>query len=276
MELKILSSLWGHEHLPIVSFLENVRLAGFDGFDTWIPGNKKNKKILLDYLQRYEMPLVAHQHQAHGKTFTEFKVSFLRYLKGCAEAQPLLINSHTGRDWFKPEENLELIDIAQNFFVKTGILVVHETHRGRMGYSPQSAAELFERREDYLLTADFSHWTCVTESMLENFEPTVNEAIKRARHVHARIGYENGPQVSDPRAPEWGYALNRFLDWWERIVLENKRTGHSVLTLTSEFGPPSYMPTIPFSNTPVADQFELNCFMKELLKSRYADLAAAV
>lgn len=275
MELKILSPLWGHEHLPIVSFLEKVRYAGFDGFDTWIPENKRDKKLLFDYLQRYEMPLVAHQYQAYGATFKEFKSSFLKYLNECVAVQPLLINSHTGRDWFTLKEHLELIDIAQNFFVKTGILVVHETHRGRMGYSPQAAAELFQRREDYLLTADFSHWTCVTESMLENFEPTVNEAISRARHVHARIGYENGPQVSDPRAPEWGYALNIFLGWWERIVLECKSAGQSVLTFTPEFGPPSYMPTIPFSNTPVADQFGLNCFMKELLKSRYTDLASS-
>lgn len=275
MELKILCPLWGHEHLPIISFLEKVRHAGFDGFDTWIPENKRDKKHLFDYLQQYEMPLVAHQHQAHGGTFIQFKTSFLKYLKECAAAQPILINSHTGRDWFTLKENLELIDIAHNFFIKTGILVVHETHRGRMGYSPQSAAELFQLREDYLLTADFSHWTCVTESMLENFESTVNEAIKRTRHVHARIGHENGPQVYDPRASEWSYVLKKFLGWWERIVLENKRAGQSVLTFTPEFGPPSYMPTVPFTNIPVADQFELNSFMKDLLKSRYTDLAAS-
>ncbi len=275
MELKILSPLWGHEHVPVIQFLDKVRNAGFDGFDTWIPEDKTNKKLFLDYLQQYEMPLVAHQHQAHGKTFEEFKASYLNFLKECAAAEPLLINSHTGRDWFKPEENLELIDIAHNFSIRTGITVVHETHRGRLGYSPQSAAEMFQQRETYLLTADFSHWTCVTESMLENFEATVNEAIRRTRHVHARIGFENGPQVPDPRAPEWGYALNRFLNWWEQLVLINKSAGRSVLTFTPEFGPASYMPTIPFSNTPVADQFELNCYMKDLLKSSYTDLATS-
>ncbi|WP_377137155.1 sugar phosphate isomerase/epimerase [Mucilaginibacter lutimaris] len=275
MEIKILCPIWGHEHLPLFSFLEKVRIAGFDGLETWIPEYKSDRKILYDYLQQFEMPLLAHQYQAQGSTFQQFKASFKKRLTECAAAQPILINSHTGRDWFTAQQNIELIDIAHNFFTKTGILVVHETHRGRLGYSPQSATELFSLRDDYLITADFSHWTCVTESMLENFEPAIHEAIKRTRHVHARIGYENGPQVPDPRASEWRYASEKFLDWWELIVLANKRSGRAVLTFTTEFGPPPYMPTVPFSNIPVADQFEVNCFMKDLLKSRYTDLAAS-
>ncbi|QHS56484.1 sugar phosphate isomerase/epimerase [Mucilaginibacter sp. 14171R-50] len=275
MELKILCPLWGHGHLPIFSFLEKVRSAGFDGFDTWIPEDKVERQILYDYLQQFEMPLVAHQYQAHGATFRQFKASFIKRLTECAVAQPVLINSHTGRDWFTVQENIELIDIAHDFSIKTGIPVVHETHRGRLGYAPQSAAEMFQLCEQYLLTADFSHWTCVTESMLENFEHIMDEAIKRTRHVHARIGHENGPQVPDPRASEWSYASKKFLTWWERIVLENKRAGRLVLTFTTEFGPPPYMPTLPFSNAPVADPFEINCFMKDVLKSRYTDLAGA-
>jgi hypothetical protein len=42
-----------------------------------------------------------------------------------------------------------------------------------------------------------------------------------------------------------------------------------VLTITTEFGPPPYLPTIPFKNVPVADQFEINSFMKDLLRDRY-------
>jgi hypothetical protein len=36
--------------------------------------------------------------------------------------------------------------------------------------------------------------------------------------------------------------------------------------ITTEFGPEPYMPTLPFSKTPVADQWELNLLMKEYLK----------
>lgn len=274
MEIKILAAAWGFQHVPLAAFLDRVRNAGYDGLDTWVPLDPSDKKLLFSYLQKHGMQVVMHQYRAQGDTFGEFKSSFLTNLEECAEAEPLLINSHTGHDWFTLDQCLELIDIAQNFSEKTGITVAHETHRGRMGYSPQSAKELFDLRENYLITADLSHWTCVTESMLRDFGPALDIAIKRTRHAHARVGYENGPQVADPRAPEWAYALEKFAGWWDRMVTFNHSLGRAVFTFTTEFGPPPYMPTIPYVNTPVADQFELNCFMKDFLRARYQ--AAAV
>jgi hypothetical protein len=269
MKIKILSPLWGHEHLEYRVFLDKIRNAGYDGYDTWIPMKADEKKLLFDYLQQHEMYIVTHQHEAEGKTFSDFKSSFLKNLYACAEPGPVLINSHTGRDYFTLQQNLELIDIAQSFSAKTGITVAHETHRGRVGYSPQTTAEIFAARKDFRITADFSHWVCVTESMLENFKEILDEAIRRSKHIHARVGFEEGPQVPDPRAPEWKYALNNFLHWWDKIVESNKNEGCKLLPLTTEFGPKPYMPAIPFSNAAVADQFEINCYMKDLLDDRY-------
>jgi hypothetical protein len=131
--------------------------------------------------------------------------------------------------------------------------------------------EYMEARPDLLLTADFSHWVCVTESMLENFTGPLGVAIGRARHVHARVGYEEGPQVPDPRAPEWEETTGRHLQWWDRIVEGRRGYGAAMLTFTTEFGPPPYMPREPFTQRPVADQFEINCYMKDLLRERYGE-----
>lgn len=270
MEIKILSPVWGHEHIEQREFLDKVRLAGYDGIDTWLPDDVKQKHELYNYLQKQEMVIVTHQHQATGNTFEEFKSSFVKKLAICAEPNPILINSHTGKDYFSLEQNLQLIDVAQEFSEKSGIKITHETHRGRIGYCPQMIDHIFSVRSDFLIAADFSHWVCVTESFLENFSSILEEAILRTRHVHARVGYEQGPQVADPRAPEWGYALNRFLNWWDKIVKANDDKGADILTFTTEFGPPPYMQTQPFSGRTVADQFELNCFMKDLLRDRYA------
>jgi sugar phosphate isomerase/epimerase len=269
INIKILSPVWGFEHVDQTVFLDRVRLAGYDGVDTWLPQEADKKKVLLDYLQQHQMSIVAHQHEAEGSTFSKFKQSFLKNLKTCAESLPLLINSHTGRDYFSIAQNLELIDIAQEFSYKSGITVAHETHRGRLGYCPQIMSEIFSLRKDFYITADFSHWVCVTESMLGNFAATVEEAIKRTRHIHARVGFEQGPQVPDPRAPEWQYAVEHFLNWWDSIVSAHRNIGRDVLTITTEFGPTPYMPTIPFTGKPVADQFEVNCYMKNLLRGRY-------
>jgi sugar phosphate isomerase/epimerase len=269
MKIKILSSLWGHEHLEYKEFLDKMRAAGYDGFDTWIPEGRNEKKLLFDYLQKHEMYIVTHQHQAHGNSFNEFKSSFLENLHQCAEPLPILINSHTGRDFFSHEQNLQLIDIAKEFSSKTGITVAHETHRGRVGYSPQMTNEIFTAHADFTITADFSHWVCVTESMLENFSEILDEAIVRSRHIHARVGFEEGPQVPDPRAPEWQYAVDNFLIWWDRIIKVNADADCKIFPITTEFGPKPYMPAIPFTNAAVASQFDINCFMKDLVDNRY-------
>lgn len=269
MKIKILSPVWGHEHMGQLDFLNKVRAAGYDGFDTWVPENAILKKQLFDYLQQHEMYIVTHQHQASGSTFKDFKLSFQKNLRVCAEPEPLLINSHTGRDYFSLQQNLELIDIAHEFSEKSGITVVHETHRGRVGYSPQITDQIFTADKNFLITADFSHWVCVTESFLENFSGILSEAIARTKHVHARVGYEEGPQVPDPRAPEWKYAVDHFLTWWDKIVDVNASSKCEILPFTTEFGPPPYLQTIPFTNQPVADQFEINCYMKDMLNDRY-------
>lgn len=269
MQIKILSPLWGQEHLEYQVFLDKMRAAGYDGFDTWIPDDANEKKMLFDYLQKHEMSIVTHQHQAKGKDFNDFKSSFKKRLLHCAEPSPILINSHTGKDYFSFDQNLELIDIAQEFSEKTGIAVAHETHRGRMGYSPQMLAEFYKVRTNFSITADFSHWVCVTESMLENFSEILDESILRSKHIHTRVGFEEGPQVPDPRAPEWKYALDIFLSWWDKIIEVNANNKCKVMPLTTEFGPQPYMPSIPFSKKPVANQFEINCYMKDLLRERY-------
>ena len=292
MELKIFCPLWGQEHLEITQFVRKAKEAGYDGVDAWVPEEPIERKRFLDALGEHELLLIAHQHQAQGADFAAFKASFLRYLHLSAEGEPLAINSHTGRDYFTFEQNLELIDIAADFSAKTGLPVMHETHRGRFAYSPATIGAYFDARPELTITADFSHWVCVSESFLENFSAPLDEAILRTRHIHARIGYEEGPQVPDPRAPEWKYAADHFLGWWDRVAealakawgagttatggapakgaAPGLMVGNSpVLTFTTEFGPAPYMPTVPFSKRPVADQFEVNCYMKDVLRQRY-------
>jgi len=179
------------------------------------------------------------------------------------------MNCHTGRDYFSFGQNLELIDIAAEFTARTGLVVAHETHRGRVGFHPAEMQGYFNARPELVITADLSHWVCTTESFLENFQGTVEQAIARTRHIHARVGFEEGPQIPDPRAPEWKPALDHFFGWWDRMVEGRREAGQRVLTITTEFGPPPYLPTIPFKNVPVADQFEINSFMKDLLRDRY-------
>jgi hypothetical protein len=93
--------------------------------------------------------------------------------------------------------------------------------------------------------------------MLEDHAEVVGLAASRAIHIHSRVGYENGPQVPDPRAPEWAAHLAKFEGWWKMIISEHKKRGEEILTVTPEYGPPTYMQTVPFENKPVADLWDV-------------------
>jgi sugar phosphate isomerase/epimerase len=256
------------EHLPLEDFFARATEAGYNGIDAGLPEETTERKKFIRLLNEYQVPVVIQQHLANGTDFKTFCRSFEYYLDLCLECNPVLINSHTGKDYFSLDEQLMLIDIAQDFAIKKNVCIVHETHRGRAGFSPYNAMELFARRPEMKITADFSHWVCVTESYLENCLDIVNEAMKRTEHIHARVGYPQGPQVPDPRAADWQQATGIFMSWWNQVIAGKRNAGAQTLTITPEFGPPPYMVTLPSTGMAIADQFEINNYMKDILRGQ--------
>ncbi len=271
MDLKILCPQWGQEHLEIEAFFVKVKEAGYDGVDTWLPEDKHERRRFIRLLEDYGLQMVSHQHQAKGDTIDAFCKSFEYYLNLSLESNPILINSHSGKDHFTLEDQLQVLDVAENFAAKKGIRIAHETHRGRIGFGPVNARELFALRPEMKITADFSHWVCVTESYLENFEKEVQEAILRTEHIHARVGFPEGPQIPDPRSPYWKNEVDFFLSLWGRIIEEQRTGDRELFTITPEFGPQPYMWTSLKDNSSVANQWDINCFMKDLLLERFSN-----
>lgn len=105
-------------------------------------------------------------------------------------------------------------------------------------------------------TADLSHWTCVSESILEDQSDIINEVSSRSNHLHARVGYEEGPQVPDTRSKEWNKHLEIFIEWWQSIVDRAIANRKEYITITHEFGLTAY--TV-MKNKPISDIFEINC-----------------
>jgi sugar phosphate isomerase/epimerase len=270
MEIKILCPQWGQEHLDAEAFFAKVKDAGYDGVDKWVPESQKDRNRFVRLLSEYDLSMVSHQHQAKGQTINEFCKSFEYYLNLSLESNPILINSHSGKDCFTLDEQLRVIDTAENFAIKKNIRVAHETHRGRIGFGPVNSRELFGMRPKMKITADFSHWVCVTESYLEDFEKELDEAIKRTEHIHARVGFTEGPQISDPRNSYWEREVDFFLKIWARILERQQSIGTEVFTITPEFGPPPYMWVKLNDNEPVSSQWDINVFMKDLLKEKFS------
>ena len=61
--------------------------------------------------------------------------------------------------------------------------------------------------------------------------------------------------------------IERHLDIWEAVI-QKTWNENKYATITTEFGPPGYMPTLPFTQKPVSDQWKANVFIMNKLKKR--------
>ncbi len=268
-DLAILATNWGFEGTQD-AFCKKVKEEGYDGIELWWPVEEKAQDELFAALKKYDLK-VGFLCGAHQPNYSEHYGDFKKMVTAAATnvfQKPIYINCHSGRDYFSMEENGKLIDVTTEIATQTGIAICHETHRSRMLYSAPAARQYFEKHPELRITLDISHWCCVSESFLEDQKETVNRALQRTDHLHARIGHPEGPQVSDPRAPEWAGAVKAHLAWWDEIA-KRKREEGKPLTILTEFGPPDYMPVMPYTRKPLADQWAINVHMLHLLRKRY-------
>lgn len=269
MKIAFYCPRWGSEDIPWKEFCARVAEAGYSGIEAPIPQTEKSRAEIREALDQYELLLIGQYYQSFEKDFEIHKLNFKAHLENIASMDCVLINSQTGKDYYTPEQNVELFKIAQDFSAKCGIGIVHETHRNKALYAAHRFKELNQRFPALEITADFSHWCCVSESLLEQQAETMDIAISKAIHIHARVGYAQSPQVPDPRMIAYQDAFLAHIGWWDAIVAFREKSGYTGLSVTPEFGPVPYMQTIPHTNMPVANQWELNLYMMNYLRERY-------
>jgi len=265
-DLILLATNWGFEG-DIFQFCEKASAAGYDGIEVWVPTDKKGSIELNDAVKKYNLKLGL-LAGGHDKDFINHKKQFQASINAGIALNPIYINCHTGKDYFLFQQNKELISYTIQQSVSSGIPIYHETHRGRSLFAGHITKSFVEDIQQLRLTLDISHWCNVHESLLADQEEMVDAALLRADHIHARVGHAEGPQVNDPRAPEWKEAVDVHLEWWDKVV-ERKRRDGKTITILTEFGPPAYLPTLPFTNMPLANQWEINVYMMILLRKRY-------
>lgn len=269
MKINFFCPRWGSENLSWDVFCEKVKKAGYNGIEGGIPADAKEKQVMLDALKKHDLLLIGLCFYGTNADFNLSVKSFEQNLRSIAELKPVLINCHTGKDFMSFEQNKTLIEVANKVSKETGIKILHETHRGRFTYAVHITKEYLEKITNFQLCLDISHWCNVHESLLDDQTETVNLALSRTDHIHARVGQQEAPQVNDPRAPEWNDALNHHLAWWDKIIEMKRKAGTTTFTITPEFGPAGYLPTLPYTQQPVANQWDINVYMMEMLKKRY-------
>lgn len=270
MDILFFCTRWGSEHLPWPEFLTQAKDAGFDGVEAALPADTHELQDMLQALEKSGLKLIGVHWDTVTSDYDQHKAEQNTRLQELIGISPLFITSHTGKDYFTMEQNLALLKDAELLSKQSGIDILHETHRGKFSFAAHIMKPYLDAMPALKLTLDISHWFTVAESYLQDQQQAVEQILLHAAHIHARIGYTQGPQVDDPRKLQWKEALENHLKCWDKVVLRHQNRGAARITFTSEFGPFPYMSTFGKATTlAVKHQWEINNFMKDLLKNRY-------
>ena len=278
MKLSLFKTLWGHGG----SLAEAGQLcheAGFDGIEAPAPLDPQEREEFFGTLQSAGLDWIAEISTCTppgifvptpGCSVEEHLASLDEGVRRSLGGKPLFINTMAGQDAWSAAGALRFHEGVVRLQDQHGIIISVETHRGRYSHNPWLFRDIMKRLPGLKITCDFSHWCVVTERLILDEEPEIlNLAAKHAHHIQPRVGYAQGPQVPDPRAPEYEYAVAAHERWWDNVWDSMCARGFDEVTMTPEFGPDGYLQAAPFTQVPAADLWEVNRWIGHRLKGRF-------
>lgn len=266
MQLDLFRSLWGWSG-DWSAMAAACRREGVVGVETRLPADPGLRAGLKSRLADEGLDFIAVVFSG-GDVIPDQSWTPARHLDRLADAidgardlEARFINLLPGNDRWPLAQQVDFLGRAQELAVAGGITVSFETHRASSLYSPWLTLEIIAQLPDLRFTADLSHWVVVAERLLDDPADDLTPFIERVHHIQARVGYDQGPQVPHPAAPEYAPAVNWHRTMWERVWAHHRAQGRTTTTLTPEFGPDGYTHRLPFTGAPIADYWDLNTQM---------------
>ncbi len=271
--MQLFKTIWGFEGDFETACAEAVE-AGFDGIEGRAPEDAQTRAEWKAALEKHGLAYIA-EIVTGGDYVPERHLSVEAHLddvekalKNSAELSPRFATCIGGCDAWSEIASLRFFTEAMALAERYGITISFETHRSRSLFTPWVTRRIVKALPQIALTADISHWCVVCERQMDSELDTITAIAPNVRHIHARVGYDQGPQVPHPAAPEYAYALEAHRQCWE-IFWDAQRANGLQTTMTPEFGPDGYLHTLPFTQAPVADLWEINRWMGKEERSHY-------
>ena len=276
MRLHLFKSLWGHRGAA-EDAATNAARYGFQGIEGQTPVTRGDRHHLRQVLDDEGLDFIAEITTA-GSYVPERRAplethlsTFQSQAEAAAELRPLFFTVIAGCDAWPTSMSVELLGAITEKARELGFVASMETHRSRSLFNPWITRDILKQLPDLKLTCDFSHWCAVAERLVLDTEPDVLAlCAEHAHHIHARVGYDQGPQVPHPAAPEYRTALEAHERWWSAIWHVQTMRGQAMSTMTPEFGPDGYLHTLPYTNAPVADLESINLWMAHREREQFA------
>jgi len=280
MNLHLYKTLWGHQGTlaDAIRACDKQKWAGIEGPAPAEPAKQREFSAML---RDAGLEFIAEICTAGGyvprrlASLADHLESLRRGAEDALECHPQFLTVIGGCDAWATNESVDFFQSAMASARSLGVPVCFETHRSRSLFNPWIAQAILMRLPEMELTCDFSHWCVVCERLVDTEPEILALCAQRARHVHARVGYAQGPQVPHPAAPEYAEALAAHEQWWRQIWEIQIARGMAACTMTPEFGPDGYLHTDPFTGVPVAELDPINAWMGARLRHQFRAFAAA-
>jgi len=271
MKTAYFKTLWGHQG-SLDEAIEQALNAGFQGIEGPAPETKEERIAFRESLESADLAYIAEvttggnyvpdPQRSPASHIEDLKLGIERSLP----LDPLFVNTQIGLDAWPLSVQIDFHREIVSAQKEYNIDITVETHRSRSTYNPWTTAAILNETPGLLLNLDFSHWCVVAERLVMNDEPELLSLFADScRHMHARVGYDQGPQVPHPAAPEHESDLQAHLEWWSFLARRAAESGTETFTITPEFGTDGYLHKLPFTQAPVADLWEVNLWIKQFL-----------
>jgi sugar phosphate isomerase/epimerase len=274
MELKIYKTLWGHGG-SLDEAINECRRHKFAGIEGQIPATETARRTMQKKLADANMDYIAEICTAgsyvpnRNASLEEHLALFRQQAQTAIECAPLFLTAIAGCDAWSIGQSVDFFGEAMAVAEKMDVAVSFETHRSRSFFNPWTTRDILLQLPELKLTCDFSHWCVVCERLIDTEPEILALCAEHAHHVHARVGYDQGPQVPHPAAPEFRLALEAHERWWAQIWHSQFSRGVNITTMTPEFGPDGYMHFLPFTGIPVADLWQINTWMADRQRQQF-------
>ena len=216
MKTLFAKAAWEVYELPLEVFIQRAVESGWDATEIYLADRPESRAEILRLHRSAGLQLIA-QIATVGETVAQHLASLREQFQRALECEPIAVNCHTGRDLLSFDDNRQLFEVAVELSARAGVPLLHEIHRGRALFTAPLCRAYLETVPGLRLTADFSHLFCVHESDLANQPEAVDAIIAASDHIHARVGFSEGPQVSDPRNAAYREWLDCSVNLWTRI-----------------------------------------------------------
>ena len=284
MDIKFFKTLWGFEG-DIAQAAVQAAEAGFHGLEgqaAIVLGHRgeAGAEYFVEQLAAHKLEYIA-EICACGSYVPERRAAPAEHLADikakilvAVPLKPRFFTILAGCDAWPEDVQTDFFRRAVDLVAELSVPCSFETHRSRSFFNPWVTARVAAQIPDLRLTLDISHWVAVCERLLDTDWEEIFPLFARVHHIHSRVGYPQGPQVPHPAAPEYADCLAFHQRCWEAVWTEQARRGYAITTMTPEFGPDRYLHTLPFTDMPVADLWQINRWMAETEQRHYRRFTA--